>query len=148
MKSLEEQFRKIIIDSVPKNIDLTFPVNQDTELKTLLTQIYNLVNTTNENVKIMNKQLVEVSFKVNSLLREEEGKKWNKIFGGQVLGSPQKNKKIFDLCGNNKNLKQKNKEITSNYYIIRKQDGIKIVLYLINKVQYNNLRLPKNQKIK
>lgn len=82
MKSLEEQFRKIIIDSVPKNIDLTFPVNQDTELKTLLTQIYNLVNTTNENVKIMNKQLVEVSFKVNSLLREEEGKKWNKIFGG------------------------------------------------------------------
>ncbi len=82
MKPLEEQFRKIIIDSVPKNIDLTFPVNQDTELKTLLTQIYNLVNTTNENVKIMNKQLVEVSFKVNSLLREEEGKKWNKIFGG------------------------------------------------------------------
>ena len=82
MKSLEEQFRKIIIYSVPKNIDLTFPVNQDTELKTLLTQIYNLVNTTNENVKIMNKQLVEVSFKVNSLLREEEGKKWNKIFGG------------------------------------------------------------------
>ena len=82
MKSLEEQFRKIIIDSVPKNIDLTFPVNQDTELKTLLTQIYNLVNTTNENVKIMNKQLVEVSLKVNSLLREEEGKKWNKIFGG------------------------------------------------------------------
>lgn len=82
MKSLEEQFRKIIIDNVPKNIDLTFPVNQDTELKTLLTQIYNLVNTTNENVKIMNKQLAEVSFKVNSLLREEEGKKWNKIFGG------------------------------------------------------------------
>lgn len=82
MKSLEEQFRKIIINSVPKNIDLTFPVNQDKELKTLLTQIYNLVNTTNENVKIMNKQLAEVSFKVNSLLREEEGKKWNKIFGG------------------------------------------------------------------
>ena len=86
MKSLEEQFRKIIIDSVPKNIDLTFPVNQDTELKTLLTQIYNLVNTTNENVKIMNKQLVEVSFKVNSLLREEEGKKYNKIFGGLGFG--------------------------------------------------------------
>lgn len=82
MKSLEEQFRKIIIDSVPKNIDLTFPVNQDMELKTLLTQIYNLVNDINERIKEMNKQLNATYFKVNSLLNEEEGKKWNKIFGG------------------------------------------------------------------
>lgn len=82
MKSLEEQFRKIIIDSVPKNIDLTFPVNQDMELKTLLTQIYSLVNDTNERIKEMNKQLNSTYFKVNSLLNEEEGKKWNKIFGG------------------------------------------------------------------
>lgn len=48
MKSLEEQFRKIITDSVPKNIDLSIPVSQEIELKSLLEQ---LIAKVNENIR-------------------------------------------------------------------------------------------------
>ena len=82
MKSLEQQFRELIISNVPKNIDLTLHVNQDTELKTLLTQIYELTKATNEQIKATNRQVNATYFKVESLLREIENKKWEKIFGG------------------------------------------------------------------
>ncbi len=82
MKSLEQQFRELIISNVPKNIDLMLPVNQDAELRTLLTQILELVKTTNEQVKVNTRQVNATYFKLESLLREAENKKWEKIFRG------------------------------------------------------------------
>lgn len=82
MKSLEQQFRELIISNVPKNIDLMLPVNQDAELKALLAQILELVKITNEQVKVNTRQVNATYFKVESLLREAENKKWNKIFEG------------------------------------------------------------------
>ena len=82
MKSLEQQFKELIISNVPKNIDIALPVNQDTELKALLAQILELVKRTNEQVNTVNGQVNATYFKVESLLREAENKKWNKIFGG------------------------------------------------------------------
>lgn len=82
MKSLEQQFRELIISNVPKNIDLMLPVSQDTELKTLLTQIYELTKATNEQIRATNRQVNATYFKLESLLREVENKKWEKIFWG------------------------------------------------------------------
>ena len=82
MKSLEQQFKELIISNVPKNIDFALPVNQDTELKALLAQILELVKRTSEQVQVNTRQVNAIYFKVESLLREAENKKWNKIFGG------------------------------------------------------------------
>ena len=39
MKSIGKQIENLIIDNVPKNLDLMLPVSQDQELKSLLERI-------------------------------------------------------------------------------------------------------------
>lgn len=65
MKSLEEQFRKIITDSVPKNIDLAIPVGQDIELKNLLEQLVAKVNENSKQIEALRRDIYRIERKIN-----------------------------------------------------------------------------------
>lgn len=51
MNSIENQLRNIIMNNVPKNIDLSLPLKDDVQLQTVLKELIQVVNDTNKRVQ-------------------------------------------------------------------------------------------------
>lgn len=51
MNSIENQLRNIIMNNVPKNIDLTLPLKDDVQLQVVLKELIQVVNDTNKRVQ-------------------------------------------------------------------------------------------------
>ena len=59
MDKLENQFRNLILDNIPKNLDLdlALPLNKDYELQTVLAQILELLKDTNYRIQTLESKL-------------------------------------------------------------------------------------------
>jgi hypothetical protein len=57
MDKLENQFRNLILDNIPKNLDLALPLNKDHELQTVLAQILELLKDTNYRIQTLESKL-------------------------------------------------------------------------------------------
>ena len=73
MDTLEKQLRNLILDNVPKNLDLALPLNKDYELQTILIQILELLQDINHRTQRIESKL----FKIKRDLREDIN-----IYGG------------------------------------------------------------------
>lgn len=51
MNSIENQLRNIIMNNVPKNIDLSLPLKDDVQLQAVLKELIQVVNDTNKRVQ-------------------------------------------------------------------------------------------------
>ena len=60
MDKLENQFRNLILDNIPKNLDLALPLNKDYELQTVLAQILELLRDTNYRVQTLESKLFRI----------------------------------------------------------------------------------------
>ena len=60
MDKLENQFRNLILDNIPKNLDLALPLNKDYELQTVLAQILELLKDTNYRVQTLESKLFRI----------------------------------------------------------------------------------------
>ena len=60
MDKLENQFRNLILDNIPKNLDLALPLNKDYELQTVLVQILELLKDTNYRVQTLESKLFRI----------------------------------------------------------------------------------------
>lgn len=60
MNKLENQFRNLILDNIPKNLDLALPLNKDYELQTVLAQILELLKDTNYRVQTLESKLFRI----------------------------------------------------------------------------------------
>jgi len=60
MDKLENQFRNLILDNIPKNLDLALPLNKDYELQTVLAQILELLKDTNCRVQTLESKLFRI----------------------------------------------------------------------------------------
>ena len=73
MDTLEKQLRNLILDNVPKNLDLALPLNKDYELQTILIQILELL----QDINHITQRLESKLFKIKRDLREDIN-----IYGG------------------------------------------------------------------
>ena len=60
MDKLENQFRNLILDNIPKNLDLALPLNKDYELQTVLAQILELLRDTNYRIQTLEGKLFRI----------------------------------------------------------------------------------------
>jgi len=60
MDKLENQFRNLILDNIPKNLDLALPLNNDYELQTVLAQILELLKDTNYRIQTLESKLFRI----------------------------------------------------------------------------------------
>ena len=60
MDKLENQFRNLILDNIPKNLDLALPLNKDYELQTVLAQILELLKDTNYRIQTLESKLFRI----------------------------------------------------------------------------------------
>ena len=75
MNDFETQLKNIIINNTPKNFDIMLPINEETEQKTILYQIYEIVKDTNEKVR-------ETNFIVKKIFSEIEQERIEKLYRG------------------------------------------------------------------
>ncbi len=72
MKSLKEQLEQLIMDNVPKNIDLAIPVSQDKGLQEYLNRINEQIVTLTRVIENLDIKIKELYIITNRLLSQTE----------------------------------------------------------------------------
>ncbi len=72
MKSLKEQLEQLIMDNVPKNINLAIPVSQDKGLQEYLNRINEQIVTLTRVIESLDSKIRQLYIITNRLLSETE----------------------------------------------------------------------------